>query len=298
MRIWLAMALVSALLSPAAGQTQAALAEPEAGMPAPVALTIRRTVPEVQMVFAAEDHQGHPVPNLGAGEIKVLDNGVAAPLTSFQAAAGLPLRLALLLDASDSMRGGFAAERRAAGVFLRRTEHSAGDQIFVMTFAARERSGQGAVSARAMGGQTALYDSLIHATKMLASVEPARRVLLLFSDGEDNYSRATLAEAIAALQRWNVVVYSITMHSLRLEYPGDRVLREIAAATGGRAFLLPSYARTSRVFAEVERELSAQYVVGFRPAGALAPGEFHAVKIMARGTVIRARAGYYAGPDK
>ena len=289
MRLWFAMALVSVLLSPAAGQTQAE------GEMAPVALTIRRVVPEVQMVFAARDRHGRPALGLGAGEIKVLDNGVAAPLTSFQAAAGLPLRLALLLDASESMGRGFAAERRAADVFLRRTQRSAGDQILVMAFAAREPAG--AVSARPMGGQTALYDSLIHAGKMLASVEPARRVLLLFSDGEDNYSRATLAEAIAALQQWNIVVYSITVHSSRLEYPGDRVLRQIAAATGGRAFLLPSYARASRVFAEVKRELSAQYVVGFRPVGTLAPGEFHAVKIVARGTVIRARAGYYVGPD-
>ncbi|MGE5204641.1 MAG: VWA domain-containing protein [Chlamydiota bacterium] len=291
------MALLSVLLSPAAGQTQAALAEPEAGMPAPVALTIRRVVPEVQMVFAAKDHHGRPALGLGAGEIKVLDNGVAASLTSFQAAASLPLRIGLLLDGSESMRRSFAAERRAALAFLRGGQRSASDQIFVMTFAARERSGEGAVSVPAMGGQTALYDSLIGASKMLASVEPACRVLLLFSDGEDNYSRATLAEAIAALQQWNIVVYSITVHSSRLEYPGDRVLRQIAAATGGRAFLLSSYARASRVFAGVERELNGQYVVGFRPVGALARGEFHAVKIVARGAVIRARSGYYVGSD-
>jgi Ca-activated chloride channel family protein len=285
------MAVVSAVLSPGAGQTA-----PEGEM-APVALTIRRVVPEVQMVFAARDSQGRPALGLDAGEIKVLDNGVAAPLTSFLPAAGLPLRMALLMDGSESMRRGFAAERRAAGVFLRGAQRSADDQIFAMTFAAREAPGVGAVSACPMGGQTALYDSLIHASKMLASVEPARRVLLLLSDGEDNYSRATLGEAIAALQEWNVVVYSISVHSSRLEYPGDRVLRQIAAATGGQAFLLPSYTRANRAFAEVESELSGQYVVGFRPVGGLTPGEFHAVRIVARGTVIRARAGYYVGPD-
>lgn len=293
--MWFAMVLGSAVLACAGAQTPAALAEPQ--MATPVALTIRRVVLEVEMVFRAEDRDGRPVLNLDAEQIRILDNGIAAPLTSFQPAAGLPLRAALLLDASESMRRGFSAEKQTAGAFLRRVQRSAGDQIFAMTFAVCEQPGSAGIASIQAGGQTALYDALIQAAKTLASNAPARRVLLLFSDGEDNYSRATLAEAIAALQRWNIVVYSITAHSSRLEYPGDRVLRRIAWATGGRAFLLPGYRRTSRIFAQVEKDLLGQYVVGFRPVGSQAAGEFHSVKIEAPGMIIRARAGYYVGPD-
>lgn len=298
MRRSLAIVLAAALVLPAAAQTQAALAAPEDPLPAPAALTIRRLVPEVQMVFAAYDLRGHPVLYLSPPQIRVLDNGAAAAVTSFGPAADLPLRVALLLDASDSMRPGFAAEYQAALAFLRRLQRHGSDQICTLAFAAREAPAAGGelagvLSAAQLGGQTALYDALVAASARLRSSNPARRLLLLLSDGDDNYSRSTLADAIAALQRWNIVVYSVTVHNPRLEFPGDRVLRQLAAATGGRAFLLRNYAQGDRVFAALEKELRGQYVVGFRPVGALAAGQFHSVKIVASGITIRSRSGYY-----
>jgi len=294
----LAGALAGALAVPAAAQTQAALAAPAEALPAPASLTIRRLVPEVQIVFAAQDRRGRPVLDLSPPQIRVLDNGVAAAVTNFQPAAALPLRFVLLLDASDSMRPGFAAQRQAALAFLRRLQRDGSDQICTLAFAAREAPEDtsrpaSVLSARHLGGQTALYDALLAAAAALQSSAPARRVLLLLSDGDDNYSRSTLADAIATLQRWNIAVYSITVHSPRLEYPGDRVLRQLAAATGGRAFLLRNYAEAGGIFARVENELRAQYLLGFRPVGSLEGGEFHSVKIVAPGLTIRSRSGYY-----
>lgn len=302
-RTMLALLLGGLLPLSAAAQTEAALLSPERGEPAHASLSIRRVVPEVQMVFSAEDHRGRPVLNLGAPQIRVLDNGIAAPLTSFQPAAGLPLHIALLLDASDSMRPGFTAERQAAIAFLRRAQRSSGAQTLSLAFAATEVWGKandpaGALATVHLGGQTALYDALIAASGMLQTAAPGRRMLLLLSDGEDNYSRANLAEALAALQYGSVTVYAITVHSSRLEYPGDRVLRQIAAATGGRAYLLPSYQQAGKIFSQIENELCGQYVLGFRPMGSLSEGEFHSVKLVAlrHGTVIRARPGYYITP--
>jgi len=300
MRTMLALLLGGVLSFSAAAQTEAALLSPERGEPATASLSIRRVVPEVQMVFSAEDHHGRPVLNLGPPQIRVLDNGIAAPLTSFQPAAGLPLHIALLLDASDSMRPGFAAERHAAIAFLRRAQRSSGARTLSLAFAATEMGGNandpaGALATVHLGGQTALYDALITASGMLQAGAPGRRMVLLLSDGEDNYSRANLDEALATLQHGSVTVYAITVHSSRLEYPGDRVLRQIAAATGGRAFLLPSYRQVEKIFPQIENELCGQYVLGFRPMGSLSEGEFHSVKLIAlrKGTVIRSRPGFY-----
>lgn len=296
-----AFVLAAALVLPAAAQTQAALAAPQDPLPAPASLTIRRLVPEVQMVFAAHDRRGHPVPYLSPPQIRVLDNGAAAAVTSFRLAADLPLRVALLLDASDSMRPGFPAEHQAALAFLRRLQRQGSDQVCTLAFAAHEAPAAGSelpgvLSAGQLGSQTALYDALVAASAALRSSNPARRLLLLLSDGDDNYSRSTLADAIAALQRWDIAVYSVTVHNPRLEFPGDRALRQLAAATGGHAFLLRSY-QGDRVFAALEKELRGQYVVGFRPAGGLAAGQFHSVKIVAPGISIRSRSGYYVTPD-
>ena len=298
MRKSCAIMLAGALAVPAAAQTQAAIAAPAESPPAPASLTIRRLVPEVEMVFAAQDHRGHPVLNLSPPQIRVFDNGAAAAVTSFQPAAALPLRVTLLLDASDSMRPGFAAQRQAALAFLRRLQRDGSDQVCTLVFAARQAPEDasdpaGVLSARQLGGQTALYDALAAAAATLQSSAPARRVLLLLSDGDDNYSRSTLSDAIATLQRWNIAVFSVTVHNPRLEFPGDRVLRQLAEATGGRAFLLRNYAQGDRIFAAFQKELRGQYVVGFRPAGRLAGGEFHSVKIVAPGITIRARSGYY-----
>jgi Ca-activated chloride channel family protein len=295
--MWKPLAIALALALPGVSQTQAALREPGGAAP----LTIRRLVPEVQMVIAAEDHHGHPRLDLAAAQVRVLDNGRPARLTSLQAAPELPLRIALLLDHSESMKAGFAAERRAGLAWLGQLQDSGG-VIFTLPFAAGEGKGDGSTAARPFsgtraGGQTALYDALIHAARRLASPMPARRVLLLFSDGEDNYSRASLGEAIAILQEWNIAVYSVTAHSSRLEFPGDRVLREISAATGGRAYLFPNYSHAGKGLAALENDARGQYVVGFHPVGRLTEGEFHAVKITAPGTKIRARAGYYVSRE-
>ena len=284
------------LVLPAGAQVQARLEVADGTTP-----TVRLLVPEVQMVIAARDRHGRPRADLEAAQIQILDNGAAAPVTSFEPAAGLPLRIALLLDGSESMKAGFAAERQAGLALLGQARNWGAVRTFSMVFAASDAEScgttSGAISAGKTEGQTALYDALIRAARVLASPSPARRVLLLLSDGEDNYSRASLAEVIAALQQWNIVVYSVTTHSSRLEFPGDRVLRQIAAATGGRAYLVSTYSHAGKALAGIENEARGQYVVGFRPAGRLTEGEFHSVKIVVSGTKIRARAGYYVSRE-
>ena len=301
MRTLCAAVLAGLLALPAAGQAPAALIAPRSDG-ATVTLNIYRLVAEVQMVISVEDNHGRPVLNLGAQQISVFDNGAAVPLTSFQPASGLPLQIALLLDASDSMRPGFAQEQQAAISFLQRAQLS-GAQVLSLAFAARPTrepasSPAGTLAAVHLGGQTALYDALIAASDQMRAAPPGRRMLLLLSDGEDNYSRSTLLQAIAALHRGNIAVYAVSVHSPSLDFPGDRVLQQIAAATGGRAFLLPSYANACQIFSRIETQMCGQYVLGFRPVGSPVQGEFHSVELVAlrHGTVIHARPGYFITP--
>src|SRR5579872_1970531 len=229
MRTFCCVIIITLFFTCAPAQELMSRSQPDAALPGTTSLTIHRLVPEVQMVISAQDHRHRPVVDLQEAEIAVFDNGIAVPITSFESRASLPLRIALLLDASESMHPGFAAERRTGLNSLRRLHGSRGDQVFAITFAAGQMPFLAYAQTEApkaspplqAGGQTALYDSLIAAARKLASATPTRRVLLLFSDGEDNYSRATLGEAIAALQQWQIAVYSISVHSSRWEYPGD-----------------------------------------------------------------------------
>jgi hypothetical protein len=118
-------------------------------------------------------------------------------------------------------------------------------------------------------GITALCDSLIESADAFrqsrGSQGPKRRVIVLLSDGDDNYSLHSLDGAIAAAQKSDVVIYAISAHNPGLMYPGDAALERITSETSGRFFLLKKFEQSPRAFAEIEQEIRSQYSVTFRP---------------------------------
>ena len=272
-------------------------------------MVIRTQVREVQVIFTVTDKHGRFVRGLGANQVRVLDNGSpVGGFTTFSEAHNLPLRIALLLDASDSMQPGFESERQAALSFLERIVRPEYDRAVVVSFANTEAPTastsrpmllEGAVRKIRSGGETALYDALAdvsgHRLMTRREAGPVRRMVILLSDGEDNYSRINLDEAIAALQQSEIAVYAISVHSRRLEYPGDKVLRRLSEATGGHVFLLSNYQAAAKVFATIEEEVRQQYVLGYRPSDTYAGGTYHALQVIAdppHKRIVHARTGY------
>jgi Ca-activated chloride channel homolog len=286
-----------------------------AGPPAAVALpastlTVRKKVEEVRIQFAVR--KGRKLVNdFSRDQLTVLDDGqLPAAITTFQREADLPLRIALLIDHSDSMQKGFAAEQQTARRFLEGFLRPAIDSVFVVDFSntvamsevVSNPSQLSPVQSLETSGQTALYDAIAAASnwfeKQAAELQPTRRVIILLSDGEDNYSRSNLPEAIQAAQRSDAAVYAITAHSSRLEYQGDPVLRQLGNATGGRAFILNTYNHADRVFSEIEAELRTQYSITFRLQNTHSCG-YHTIRFLPRDPQLRvqARSGYYACGD-
>jgi len=148
-------------------------------------------------------------------------------------------------------------------------------------------------------GQTALYDALYgvcQGMRAASEAPPVRRVIIVFSDGEDNWSRHGLDDAILMALQADVTIYAITVHHGRLQLGGDKVLRRLAETTGGQAFKLKRSGTLERVFAAIEAGLRAHYLVSFRPPTAAPPPGYHTLKITVRDRKLRvqARAGYYA----
>lgn len=250
---------------------------------------------------------GNPISGLSQRQFQVLqDSQPVTRITSFSRHDDLALRLALVMDTSESMRNGFAAEQRMAQTLLMRLLRPEVDRGSVVSFAAAPRAIAGetprvvSTSIRQLKaeGQTALYDALHEAVGDMtrqSSARPERRVIIAFSDGEDNWSRHTVDEVILRAQQADAAIFSVTAHSARLEYAGDRVLRRLAEATGGRAFVLKRYDKLDRVFAEIETELRANYVVVFRPLLMAQRSGYHTLKIIPenRRWTVRSRTGYY-----
>src|SRR5271170_801076 len=273
---------------------------------------IRVGINEVNVVFTVTDKHGKRVTDLKQGDFHFVDdNKPATEIRSFHAETNLPLQVALLIDASNSVRDRFKFEQESAIEFLNQTVRRGYDQAMVVGFDVTpevaqdftddtEKLDRGVRSLRP-GGGTAMYDALYYACRDKLMKEPqsgpTRRAIILLSDGEDNQSHVTREEAIEMAQRAEAIVYTISTNVSGAKGAGDKVLERIADATGGRAFFPFQIRDVANAFAEIQEELRSQYAVSYKPADFKADGHFRAIEIVAndpKNFKVRARRGWYA----
>jgi VWFA-related protein len=241
---------------------------------------IRKSVREVRLGFFVSSQNGRPVPNLTLNDVRVFeDETPVGDVTAFYRDQDLPLRLLLMVDASDSMTKGFGSERTAAAAFLKDVVRPGVDQSAVAAFTTKLATTAvpihtsddelQAIGAMRSAGLTALFDSILQAAPLLPTSEatPTRRVLVLLSDGNDNYSLHSLNDAITVALRSDIVIYAVTAHKAQSNPEGDSNLRKLTDATGGRLFILKKYDESEKAFAEMNQEIRSQYAVTFRPVG-------------------------------
>jgi Ca-activated chloride channel homolog len=268
---------------------------------------------EVNVVFTVTDKHGKLITDLKQADFHFVDdNKPAVEIRSFSAETNLPLQVALLIDASNSVRDRFKFEQESAIEFLNQTVRRGYDQAMVVGFDVTPEVTQEftddpeklehGVRALRPGGGTALYDALYYACRerllKKGHAGASRRAIILLSDGEDNQSHVTREEAIEMAQRAEAIVYTISTNVSGTKGTGDKVLERIADATGGRAFFPFQIRDVANDFAEIQQELRSQYAVSYKPADFKADGHFRTIEIVAsdRKTFrVRSRRGYYAG---
>ncbi|HEX8799627.1 MAG TPA: VWA domain-containing protein [Terriglobales bacterium] len=306
----------------APSNTQAAPAPhsaPPAASPPPVQnsdpdeqlTTIVKQVDEVNVVFTVTDKRGKFVNDLTKDDFHVIDdNKPAQSIRSFRSETNLPLRVALLVDASNSIRDRFKFEQEAAIEFLNQIIHQQ-DQAFVLGFDTTPEVTQNftnntealsrGVRMLRPGGGTAMYDAIYYAcrdeimAKDKSNIE-TRRAMILLSDGDDNQSRVSREEAVEMAQKAEVIIYTISTNSSGMRLKGDKVLEHFAEETGGRAFFPFKVQDVSDAFLQIQDELRSQYAVSYKPADLEANGKYHAIQILAdnKKYKVRSRKGYYA----
>lgn len=273
--------------------------------------TITIQANEVNLIFTVTDKRGHYIPNLQQSDFALLDDGKApARVTSFRQQINLPLRVGLVIDASTSIRTRFQFEQQAATEFLLQIVKPVSDRAFVMDFAEVPHVSQDwtnnldaletGVNKLKPAGGTALFDSVYVACrdKLLSErgQEPVRKAMVLISDGEDNQSRVHLDEAIKMCQRAETIIYAISTNWTPSRGKGDKVLTDMAEATGGQVFFPPSVEEMSNSFKAIQQELRSQYALTYVPADFKADGAFRPIYLFCndRRYQVRARKGYFA----
>ena len=294
--------------------------------------TIRVPVNLVDVLFTVLNRRNKLVSDLEQKDFRVLDDNVPQDIRYFSKQSDLPLRIGMLLDTSNSIRDRLKFEQDAANNFLFSVLRRNKDEAFVMTFDDEPEILQtftgdtGALRDKILrtraGGGTAVYDAIFDACVKELSHPPrppgdqpdvVRRVMILISDGEDNLSTRTRAEAIEMAQRTSVVIYTISTSTqwVTLDDPskektgnrkyhlteGDKVLQDLADETGGRSFFPYHVDDLDQSFQDIGEELRNQYSLAYNPSNHQLDGRYHKIKIEVaehKGYQVRARRGYYA----
>jgi VWFA-related protein len=331
-------------------QAQAAQQDAPSAQTEPPREIFRTEVKEVQIPFSVFDKKGSLVLDLKEEDFRVYEDGVEQQVNYFNAPTNLPLRFGILIDTSSSARIRLKFEKEAAmqlGYYV--LSHTRDHQGFLMTFdhgpevvqdftTDPDNLTQALDKLQAAGG-TALLDAVIEACQknLLAAPGPGipRRVLVIFSDGEDNLSKRSLEQTVDVALRADVRIFVVSSNGYGQNAPGDKILKRLVEETNGRMYSpledLPSaayatgyisrhqlYESQNSVYApgtgqytaelalaltkaleSIGDELTNQYAIGYTSTNTLLDGKFRSVEIRPRreGVELRHKRGYYAVPS-
>ena len=270
-----------------------------------VSVTEKVNVDVVQVTVTVSDGHGRFVRNLPRTAFRVLEDGKPQGITHFTS-EDVPLEIVVAIDISGSMTPAMPKLKKAVKEFLKDVPNQDlvtllgfNDSIFTLTRKAgdvAERSR--AVDRLAPWGSTALYDVILRGVEMLGR-QTGRKALIVFTDGEDQGSHATINDVERRLQSSDVTLYMIgqgrgvTLDALK------KVMERLANPTGGRALFTDSIDELHDSFADLLDELSNQYLLGYEPSNTKHDDVWRKIKVEVDGHhEVRARQGYRATTAK
>ncbi|HXC96483.1 MAG TPA: VWA domain-containing protein [Edaphobacter sp.] len=279
----------------------------------------------IDTTLSVRDADGRIVTGLAQNDFTVVEDGVPQKIRFFAHDNQLPLSIGLIIDESGSQEKFVKEHEKDIEAFLKQVLEPT-DEAFALCFGNHLRLVSDATASaqaimdgvrsfdkgnlnfpeigpeeqRKLG--TALYDAVYFSiTERLAAIHQRRKVLLIFSDGEENSSEHDLIDAIETAQNADVLIYAIRYTELthgkmdaRDRY-GMRALDHLTSLTGGKAFDFHS-TKLKRDFAEIAGDLRSLYDLAYQSTNPVRDGTYRKVVIQTTspGLAVRSRAGYYA----
>lgn len=287
--------------------------------------TERINIRRVRLPITVTDKKGQFVPGLTKNDFVILEDRVPQTIETFSddLALTLPLYVAVLMDTSPSTAGKLKFQQESALNFIQTVVKARKDRVLFGTFDDQitllqdftdrlDLLDKAVYGVKKMGTQTALFDAIWQFCDEKMRTVPGRRVLLLVTDGEDTYSRASIRDAIDIAQRTETTIFAIsTKAGFLATVPGveagqvadkkDRDLLTLAEETGGTAFFTGDMLSLERSFTRISNELRAQYLVTYDPTNKKYDGTFRKIDVkLADGhgnLKVRTKRGYKAIAD-
>jgi len=268
-------------------------------------------VTRVNLLFTVSDRRGRFVTDLGQDDFSIREGKRDQKILEFVAETDLPLRLAILVDTSNSIRDRFKFIQEAGVEFIKSVVRTDQDKAAVVSFDTSaelqaDLTGdveklENAIRQLRPGGGTSLYDAIFFASRdKLMQDQPRhkfRRAMVILSDGDDNQSRYSRDQALELAQKADVVIYTISTNNTGAPSDGDKVLKYLSAETGGVTFFPFKVEDLAQSFENIANELRHQYNVLYRPEPLRTDGSYQEIEVKVKerkGLVVRARKGYYA----
>lgn len=272
--------------------------------------TIKINVDLVVLHASVQNSELVPVSGLGIADFQVYEDGVLQQIESFSH-GDIPVTVGLVIDNSGSMRPK-RSEVIAAGLAFARASNEK-DQMFVVSFNERVFFGlpantaftndgiqlELAMSQFAAEGMTALYDATAAGIEHLKKGDRDKKVLVVVSDGGDNASRHKMAQVMTQAKQSEVIIYTIGIFDRDDLDRNPKVLKQMAKATGGEAFLPQSIKEVVPICERIARDIRNQYTITYAPTNIKYDGKNRVIEVKARTPererlVVRTRTGYYA----
>jgi Ca-activated chloride channel family protein len=272
--------------------------------------TFRTGTRTVALYATVIDAQKRLVADLTQEDFEVIDNDKPQSIDVFIREVQ-PITVVVMLDTSASMTGNLELLSRAAEQFvIRMLPKDKGlvgafnDKIefFPATFTNNRDTLIAALGDLDFGNPTRLYDAIAASMDRLRDID-GRRVVLVFTDGDDTGSRVNMNDVLEQARANETMIYAVGLRSdyfngsRQVRSKPDSGLKRLAEETGGGYFELDKTADLAPTFTRVAQELHSQYVLGFTPAQL--DGKVHrlGIRVKRPGMTVRARKSYLAAAE-
>jgi Ca-activated chloride channel homolog len=260
------------------------------------------------------DRNGRFVSGLRKADFHVHEDGAPQVIRVFDH-EDVPVAVGLAVDSSGSMSRKRKDVTTAALAFVRSSNPQ--DEMFVVNFneqvsfglpdtqlfSASARELEAALNGVPANGRTALYDAIEAGLNHLKKATLDKRVLIAISDGGDNASHYKLGQVLEDAGRSDAIVYTVGLFDEAEEDRNLGVLKKIARATGGEAFLPQETSRIVPICEQIAADIRNQYTIGYIPFNQKLDNAQRTIKVTATGRhgeklLVRTRAGYVAPPER
>lgn len=243
---------------------------------------------------------GKLIGGLGEDDIEVTEDGKPVAVTKLVPAGQAPIRVALVIDYSGSMKGPKidGAKKAALALLDMLRDHrdhlglyffnnalvKAGPELLPMGPLDPERRAKAVqvIQNTPLGGGTPMYETMEKTLPRLEKI-PGRRIMIVMTDGQDTQAKGAakdkrVADLLANSEKMSIPYYMVSLEGGKSEEAGMKKL-----AGGGKTYLhAPTPDKLKDIYVKIGETLQNEYVVEWDSPNPIEDGSNRKVVVTVR----------------